>query len=36
MQETQAIDKVNNNANGKEDARFLPTLKGLGFLALFL
>ena len=36
VQAAQAINQVNNNANGKEDARFLPTLKGLGVLAQFL
>ena len=36
VQATQAINQVNNNANGKGYARFLPTLKELGFLAQFL
>ena len=36
VQEAQAIGKINNNANRKEDARFLPTLKGLGFLAHYI
>ena len=36
VQEAEATVKGNNTTNGKEDARFLPTLKGLSFLAQFL